>query len=249
MRNLIVIFFILTIISCRTLEVNRIEYSNIHLDSTLVIDSKIDSIILPYRLELEKDMNVVLCYSKMSLFNGKPESTLTNFCADLMLIESDSICLKRYPNIHIDIAMINTGGLRVPIPKGEVKVQTMFELMPFENEVVFLKMSGSDVKKFADHIASRGGEGIAGLKFGIKDKKSINVTIQGNSINDSKYYYLSISDYLANGGDGSEILKNIKDRIYPGVKLRDMFINHLQKMNQNGIMIESKKDGRIYNEK
>ena len=62
MRNLIVILFLLTIFSCRTLTVSKIEYSNIHLDSTLVItDSKIDSIILPYRLQLSKDMSEVLC--------------------------------------------------------------------------------------------------------------------------------------------------------------------------------------------
>ena len=211
MKNLIVIFLLLTLISCRTLTINKIEYSNIHLDSTLVItDSKIDSIILPYRLELEKDMNIVLCYSKESLFNGKPESTLTNFCADLLLAESDSICL-RYPNVHIEIAMINTGGLRVPIPKGQVKTQVMFELMPFENELVFLKLSGTELKTFIDHIASRGGDGISGMRFGIKDKKSINAEVQGKPIDNSKYYWLALSDYLANGGDGNEQLKSIKD--------------------------------------
>lgn len=249
MRNLIVILFLLTIFSCRTLTVSKIEYSNIHLDSTLVItDSKIDSIILPYRLQLSKDMSEVLCYSKESLFNGKPESKLTNFCADVLLTESNIICSK-YPDIHIDIAMVNTGGLRVPIPKGEVKMQVMFELMPFENEVVFLKLSGTDLKTFIDHISSKGGDGISGMKFGIKDKKSINVEIQGKPIDNSKYYWIALSDYLANGGDGNESLKSIKDRIYPSIKLRDIFIDHLRKMNKNNIQIEAKKDGRIYNEK
>ena len=144
--------------------------------------------------------------------------------------------------------MINTGGLRVPIPKGEVKKQVMFELMPFENEVVFIKLSGSELKEFIDHIASRGGDGVSGIKFGIKNGKSVNVDIKGNSIDNSKYYWLAISDYLANGGDGNESLKNIKDKIYPNVKFRDIFIDHLKKMNKNNIQIESKKDGRIYNE-
>ena len=147
------------------------------------------------------------------------------------------------------MSMVNRGGLRVPIPKGEVKVQNMFELMPFENEVVFLKMSGIELRNFIDHMASRGGEGVAGMRFGIKNDKGYNPEIQGKPLDDTKSYWLVTSDYLANGGDGSEILKNIKDRISTGVKFRDMFIDHLRKMGKKGMAIDIKTDGRIYDAK
>jgi len=231
--------------------VTKSDFANIRLDSTLKItpDPKIESIILPYRNKLMGDMNEVLCVSKVPLFGGKPESLLTNFCADLTLQEADSICLKQYPDIHISVSMVNRGGLRVPIPKGEVKVQNMFELMPFENEVVFLKMSGIELRNFIDHMASRGGEGVAGMRFGIKNDKGYNPEIQGKPLDDTKSYWLVTSDYLANGGDGSEILKNIKDRISTGVKFRDMFIDHLRKMGKKGMAIDIKTDGRIYDAK
>lgn len=233
------------------MSVTKVEFTNIRLDSTLSIvpDQKMESVILPYRTKLMGDMGEVLCISKEPLFGGRPESLLTNFCADLILQESDSICLKRYPDIRMSVSMVNRGGLRVPIPKGEVKVQNMFELMPFENEIVFLKMSGTELRKFIDHMASRGGEGVAGMRFGIKEDKGLNPEIQGKPLDDSKSYWLVTSDYIANGGDGSEILSSVKERIATGVKFRDMFIDHLRRMGQKGLMIEAKNDGRVYDAK
>jgi 2',3'-cyclic-nucleotide 2'-phosphodiesterase (5'-nucleotidase family) len=244
---LIVVF----LLGCHTLRVTKVETTNIRLDSTLTVvpDARVESVIVPYRTRLMKDMGEVLCISNVPLFGGRPESLLTNFCADLLQSESDSVCMSRYPDIHISVSMVNRGGLRVPIPKGEVKVQDMFELMPFENEVVFLKLSGLDLRRFIDHMASRGGEGVSGMRFGIRENKGVNPEIAGKPLDDSKFYWLATSDYIANGGDGSAILKGITERISTGVKFRDMFINHLRKLGRKGIAIDVKTDGRIYDAK
>ncbi len=238
-------------IACHSLIVTKVESGNIRLDSTLnvVPDPKIESVILPYRIIMQREIKEVLCSAKVSLYSGHPESPLTNFCADLLRNESDSICLKQFPSIHIDIAMLNRGGLRVPIPKGEVKIQDMFELMPFENKVVFLKLSGSDLRRYIDHMASRGGEGVSGMKFGIKEKKGVNPEINGKPLDDSKTYWLATIDYLANGGDGNLILKGIHERVTSEVKIRDMFINHLRNLGRRNIVIEANNDGRIYDAK
>jgi 2',3'-cyclic-nucleotide 2'-phosphodiesterase (5'-nucleotidase family) len=247
----ILLFIVVLITGCHSMVVTKVDFINIRLDSTLNIapDPKIESVILPFRTKLMRDMEEVLCISKDPLFGDRPESPLTNFCADLILQESDSICLKRYPDIRMSVSMVNRGGLRVPIPKGEVKVQNMFELMPFENEIVFLKMSGAELRRFIDHMASRGGEGVSGIRFGIKGDKGLNPEVQGQPLDDSKSYWLATSDYIANGGDGFEILASIKDRISTGVKFRDMFIDHLRKMGSKGQMIEAKNDGRVYDAK
>ena len=252
-KPVMAILFITVILfaGCHSLMVTKVDSINIRLDSTLSItpDPLMESIIRPYRAKLMSDMEEVLCTSKDALFGGRPESPLTNFCADLILHESDSICLKQYPDIRISVSMVNRGGLRVPIPKGEVKVQNMFELMPFENEIVFLKMSGVEMRRFIDHMASRGGEGVSGLRFGIKDDKGFNPEIQGQTLDETKSYWLATSDYIANGGDGFEILRSIKERIATGVKFRDMFINHLRILGQKNISIEAKTDGRVYDAK
>lgn len=247
----VLLFIALLLSGCHSMQVTKVGFSNIRLDSSLNIvpDATMETKILPYRTKLMNDMEEVLCISKDPLFAGRPESPLSNFCADLILQESDSICIKRFPDMRIDVSMVNRGGLRVPIPKGEVKVQNMFELMPFENEIVFLKIKGDVLRRFIDHMASRGGEGVSGMKFGIRNNKGLDPQIQGKPLDDSKNYWLVTSDYIANGGDGSEILKEVQQRISTGVKFRDMFIDHLRKMGRKGLAIEAKIDGRIYDAK
>ena len=73
--------------------------------------------------------------------------------------------------------------------------------------------------------------------------------IEGKPLDDSKIYWLATSDYLANGGDGNDVLKGINERVSSGVKLRDMFIDHLRKLGNQGIVIEANTDGRIYDAK
>jgi len=252
-RSKMSIFLLILVLlsGCHSMRVEKFEFTNIRLDSTLKVapDARMESVILPFKTKLEKDMKEVLCFSKTALIGGRPESLLTNFCADMALHEADSICLKNYPAIRMDVSMVNRGGLRVPIPKGEIKVQDIFELMPFENEVVFLKLSGTGLRQFINHIASRGGEGVSGMRFGIQDGKAISPEIQGQPLDDSKNYWLVTSDYIAGGGDGSSNLKEVGERINTGVKFRDMFIDHLRKLGNSGLMIEAKTDGRIYDAK
>jgi 2',3'-cyclic-nucleotide 2'-phosphodiesterase (5'-nucleotidase family) len=87
------------------------------------------------------------------------------------------------------------------------------------------------------------------MRFGIRAGKGINPEIQGKPLDETKDYWIVTSDYLANGGDGFDILSTVKDRISTGVKFRDMFINHLRILGQKGISIEAKTDGRVYDAK
>lgn len=213
---------------------------------TVVPDTKIEAVIKPYREKLAADMNEVLCQSSEVLFGGRPESPLTNYCADLILEESNIVIGQKRYAAKIDVALVNRGGLRVALPKGNITVQTMFELMPFENEIVFLKLRGEVMMQFVDHLANRGGEGVAGLRFGIKEAKAVATEINGKPIEPAKEYWLSTSDYIANGGDGSDILTKATDRIETGIRMRDMFIDHFRRMGKENRMVEAKKDGRIY---
>ena len=51
--------------------------------------------------------------------------------------------------------MMNAGGLRAPISKGVVTVQNAFSLMPFENDLVVVKLSGEKVKMLFDYFIEK----------------------------------------------------------------------------------------------
>ena len=239
--------------SCKqhTATVDQVRYKNIKLDSTLTViaDPKIEAQIKPYRDSLHAQMSVKLCVAQEDMFAGRPESLLGNFVSDLVLSEGKQLCEKKYPDVHPVVSYMNRGGFRAPIPKGEVTVKSIFELMPFENEVVLLKLKGSDLRRLMNHMASRGGEGVAGMRFGIRKDKAIKCMIDGKPIDNDKEYWMVTSDYLADGGDGSKTLSKNLQRINTGVKLRDMIIGHMRKLGEEGKMATSKLDGRIYRAK
>jgi 2',3'-cyclic-nucleotide 2'-phosphodiesterase (5'-nucleotidase family) len=243
--------FLLALSACSTYKVEKTATANIRLDTLVTIapSQEMEDMIKPYRDKVNADMTEVLCQSSEALYGGRPESPLTNYCADLTLEESSLFCAAKYPQIKLDVSMINRGGLRIPLPKGDIKTMTMFELMPFENEIVFLKLKGDVMLEFVNHLAVRGGEGVSGLRFGIRDSKAVNPEIAGKPIDTTQSYWLVTSDYIANGGDGSEILAKSSERIDTGLKARDMFIQHFRRIGKEGKIVTAKTDGRIYDAK
>lgn len=235
--------------ACTTYRVEKTETSNIHLDSLVSVQpsGKMETIIQPYRDKVSQGMTEILCMSSEAVYGGRPESPLTNLFADLTLEESNRYCAQKHPGIRMDVSMINRGGLRTSLPKGEVKTLTMFEMMPFENEIVFVKLSGEVMLQFVSHMAARGGEGVSGLRFGIKNGKAVNPEIGGKPLDTTRNYWLVTSDYIANGGDGSEILSKSAERIDTGIKARDMFIEYFRRLGKEGKTVNAKTDGRIYN--
>lgn len=245
------LLLILAFSACTTYHVGKTETANIHLDSlvTTPANAKMEAMIKPYRDKVNAGMTEVLCISSEALYGGRPESKLTNLFADLTLEESNRYCAEKYPKIKMDVSMINRGGLRTPLPKGEIRTSTMFEMMPFENEVVFLKLKGEVMLEFINHMASRGGEGVSGVRFGIKNDKALNPEIGGKPLDNTQSYWLVTSDYIANGGDGSEILSKSSERIDTGIKARDMFIGYFKRLGKEGKTVTAKTDGRIYDAK
>ncbi len=237
--------------ACATYHVQKSETANIHIDSLINISSsqKIEGMIKPYREKVNADMTEVLCMSAEAMYGGRPESPLTNYFADLTLEESNRFCAEKFPKIKMEVSMINRGGLRSTLPKGAITTMTMFEMMPFENEIVFVKLRGEVMLEFVNHLAARGGEGVGGLRFGIKADKAVQPEISGKPLDTTKDYWLVTSDYIANGGDGSEILSKSIDRIDTGIKARDLFIHYFKRLGKEGKTVTAKIDGRIYNAK
>jgi 2',3'-cyclic-nucleotide 2'-phosphodiesterase (5'-nucleotidase family) len=208
------------------------------------VDSTVWKIIAPYKTEMDKKMNEVLIVSNQPLVKGEPEGALGNLVADITL----SMANKKYTNGAVDFCVLNNGGLRSALPKGEITMGKVFELMPFENEMVVLTLSGDKVKKLLAFIAERNGCPLSGIKLGIKNNLPINVLINNVSFDENKTYKLVTSDYLANGGDKLEFLTQGVAKELLNYKLRDAIIDYLKAEKAKGNTLTVKTDGRIYNE-
>ena len=110
-------------------------------------DSSALAIIAPYQKGIEAEMNEVLTFSKISLTKKGTESLLGNFVTDL--------CLN-YADAHM--CVMNNGGLRTTIDKGPISRGKLYELMPFDNELVVLELNKEDYLGLLEYICKRGGE-------------------------------------------------------------------------------------------
>lgn len=249
-RSLLITLLFLGSISCNPIhQIQSTEVSN-HMVSpdNMLADERITSLYLPYKMQLDQEMDVVIGMTTESLVKGKPESKLTNYLADLMLEESRKVTEENGNGLVPDVSFLNYGGIRTGFPQGEITVRKVFELMPFENELVLLELKGSDMQAFLDYVASIGGDCIGGVRFVISDEKATKARIANQELKMVDTYWLATSDYVADGGDNYSMLKNAVQRINTGEKIRDVIIRYMKRSHTEGQIINPELDGRIVNE-
>ncbi|KOH43633.1 5'-nucleotidase C-terminal domain-containing protein [Sunxiuqinia dokdonensis] len=246
----ILIALLIILCSCNNqLVVSRVEANNISNDSLVMLsDADVAELVAPYRENLEGDMSRVISISNDDLVRAKPESELTNLVADILLETGVAFCQFANHDFMPDVAYMNYGGLRVALPKGEITVGHIFQLMPFENEMVLLKVSGETMEQFVQQIALRGGDGVAGMRLGIVDGRIGHLEVDGKAFDVKKDYWVVTNDYIAAGGDDMSMLANRKKFIETGLKIRDIMIERLELEHQRGRQIQGILDGRIYYE-
>ena len=185
------------------------EYSSLNREvydvQTLDVDSNMYYTILPYKTELDAQMNAVLCHSKHEMKKTKQENLLGNWTSD--------VCLEMAQDIYeddIDLSFFNNGGLRSPIPKGDITKRDLYKLMPFENELVVLELNKTEMLDLKAYFNFTNGQPVA--------------FADDFTLNDSLFLVLT-TDYLANGGDKMKFFKN-KTQHKVGIKMRDALINY-----------------------
>ncbi len=225
----------------------RTSVSNIAESHIIISDNKIDSSIykamLPYKKTHDEQMYSVIAQSEDALVKADVESTLGNFFCDAVIYETKKI-LGKDSNM-VDVAIFNKGGLRNSLPKGNITIGNIFELMPFDNELVLLKLSGTQFKDMCYKIVEKGGIPVGGMRLTMKGSTPTDIIINGKAFDETKDYWVVTSDYLANGGDSYNFFKNAKERKIMNVLLRNVIINYCEDITKLGQTIKPKLDGRI----
>lgn len=207
------------------------------------IDSAIYKAMTPYKKAHDEQMYAVIAKSEEALIKADVESTLGNFFCDAVIYETKKI-LGKDSNM-VDVAIFNKGGLRNSLPKGNITIGNIFELMPFDNELILLKLSGEQFKDMCYKIVEKGGIPIGGMRMTMKGNTPTDITINGKAFDETKDYWVVTSDYLANGGDSYNFFKNAKERKIMNVLLRNVIINYCEDITKLEQTIKPKLDGRI----
>lgn len=225
-------------------QVAKVEGSMIKVDSSWDTnpDKKAAEVLKPYKDKIDGMMYEVIGTSEMKMDKGGPESLLSNLVASVLQQAAAPMLGK-----PADMGLVNMGGLRNILPKGEITVSEIFEILPFENSLCILTMKGSDMKRLFKAIASLHGEGVSGIRLEItKNGELLNATIGGKPVEDNQLYTVATIDYLADGNGRMDAFLQAEKRECPdGATLRGLFLDYVRKQTAEGKMITSKLDGRI----
>lgn len=247
-RSHLFFFIVAVALSCHTpAKVQKVETTTYKFSSTAnyAEDTAIEMQIKPYQEAVNREMKTVLAYSAEILEKGKPESKLGNLVADVCF---EKAVRSYHPedNDAIDFAFFNNGGLRSSIPMGAVTKGTVFELMPFENELVVLTLQGNAASKIFRYVAEKGGVPVANMRMGIENNLPVDVLIGGNNFDSTKAYKILTSDYLANGGDQCYFLEEATYRENLNIKVRDALLDYFTQMGKAGDTVRVHTNQRIY---
>lgn len=232
------LFFLLNIFifsSCKQqkLQLSKIEGKQIQITNTLSTDPKIEAFIKPFRDNIRKDLDSVLAYAvdTYSKTNGEFNTAIGNFMADAIYDEANPI-FKNRTDKNIDMVLLNHGGIRSILSKGNITKRTAFELMPFENSIVIVALKGTQVNKLIEYLSkAKRAHPISKLKLTLdKDFKVIEAKINGEFIKQDKTYYIATNDYLYNGGDNMNFFKPNDSLYVLNYKIRNALIDNFIKV-------------------
>lgn len=239
----IVLILVFAGVSCHTAyQSQSLQYKTYRINDTQPKDSSVLNFLQPYSDNVNNTMNDVVGVADISLDKKQPESTLGNFMVEAFL----TMATEKYAT-KVDAAFLNYGGMRLTqLPAGNVTNGKIFELMPFDNLLILQKLKGNVLLQFLDLTAAKGGWPVAGITMQIKDKKAVNVMIGGKPLDLNAIYTTANSDFMANGGDNAEMLRNVP-QITNGYLMRDAIFDYIKKLKSQGKNIGANIENRVTN--
>ena len=185
----------------------------------------IEALIAPYREQLDEQLAVVLGHAAGEFTKADPEGTLDNLVAEALLHAA-----RRHARDTVHVSLVNEGGLRIPLAAGPILMRHAYELLPFENFVVVLSLSGARLEELADQVARTSGEPIAGWTMELDGDDAVRVRVGGEPVDPDGTYRLATVDYLVNGGGAWSVLWEVAPhgREDLDILIRTAFVEYLR---------------------
>lgn len=222
---------LVSLTACKTtsLQVANVQtQKNISINKELKNDEEFVKVISPYKQKLDKEMNQKISHTHVDLTKQGDNSNLGNLLADYTF-DGANEWAKANLKKDVDAALINIGGIRTTIGKGDILLKSVFEVMPFENEVIIVKMKGTDLQGLFEYYAkNQVNNPVSHLYIETNQGHLSKTLINGQKVVPDQDYYIATSDYLALGGDNMSFFAK-GEMIPTGVKLRDLFIDYFKR--------------------
>ena len=109
--------------------------------------------------------------------------------------------------VDADIAIMNSGGIRTSIAKGDITYKDVLKVQPFSNSICLVTLTGKELKQYCEIAANKKHGSGAYAQFDnahvvMKGESLESLSVGGVPVDDTKKYRLAINSFIAAGGDG-----------------------------------------------
>ena len=218
-------------------KIDKFNYKLIPMDNTIEQDADMLAFIDEMKGTVDKEFNVRIGTLPVELAHDGIRSNsmaIGNFACDLVLDSYD----------NLDMVLMNSGGLRTPLKKGDITLGNIQnEFFPFDNEVVLVTLSGKDVLEMLKISGQKRGAGaFLQLSRGMEVRYNANgellsAVLNGENIDENKDYTVALSSFVFLGGDGYQdaegnaIGEKGKNIVMTGNDMRDAMIAKIKELN------------------
>jgi 2',3'-cyclic-nucleotide 2'-phosphodiesterase (5'-nucleotidase family) len=231
----------------------RVKASEREIDETIPNDPATDAVVAPYSAKVrELDTPIGKLAGDLKK-GGIGAGSLGNFVADAL---RDRAAVKLGKPVLL--AITNSGGLRKnEIAAGNLSAMDIYQLLPFENALVTLDLTGEQLRSFLNVVlAQRDAQSGARITYRTNDKKeneivSVKLGTAGaeREVDPQATYTIVTIDYLVKRGGDYSILQQAKNVRPLGVTMRDAVLEYVRAETAAGRAIKATLDGRFRSEK
>lgn len=154
-------------------------------------------------------------------YNGNPLCILGEYITDVMRATQ-----------HVQIAITNKGGIRTILPKGKITMQKLYAVLPFDNTVVTMNMTGQQIVDVLEHSvdnAQFSGINVQYQPSAPAGKRVRSVMLaDGTALRPDGVYSVATNDFLSNGGDGFAMFLKGTKVVNTNETLRDCVANYIR---------------------
>lgn len=193
-------------------EVEGARFTILPVNAEQAEDSAFVALLEPYRERLEaigygKPLAFALAKVERNAVNGG-DSALGNWVTDALRRETGA-----------DVALLNATGIRADLPPGELSRESLVAALPFDDPLTVLTLTGGELRQLLNQQARIASERecrtpiqVSGMSLELKcsgSASSATVRVAGRELDPRLRYRLVTTRYLADGGSGFELLRDL----------------------------------------
>ncbi|MGD9643260.1 MAG: bifunctional UDP-sugar hydrolase/5'-nucleotidase [Elusimicrobiales bacterium] len=206
-------------------------------------DKAVAATIKGFNEQVQKEMGKQVSESAVDLGPSKAglDSDIGNWFTDAMRRQSGA-----------DVAFQNTAGIRSDMKAGKITVRDVFQVMPFENTLVKLTLTGEQIRRLmADNTQSEKGFSklqVSGLTVTFRkpygDPAGVTLERGGKPVADTDKFSVATNNYLTTGGTGGRVFnedKSAEDTMLPirELLMTDIAANPVKALPEGGRLIRA----------